>query len=115
MNGLKVLIYLNAVILFIVILIMKKALPFLKKNIIPETGDLLSGNGTAPLSQRGKELRYEVLVFGTYDKPDPKDFENRIELQLEYELTKLANKQTAYHVDYVPVGNMLVLFISYEV
>ena len=56
-----------------------------------------------------------MLAFGTYDQPDPKDFENRIELQLEYELTKLANKQTPYHVDYVSVGCMLVLFISYEV
>lgn len=115
MNNLKALVYFIVIIAFIIILIKKKALPFLKKKIEPETENLLSREGTAPLPLRGKELRYEVLAFGTYDQPDPKDFENRIELQLEYELTKLANKQTPYHVDYVSVGCMLVLFISYEV
>lgn len=115
MSGLKVLMYLIAIIIFIVILIRKKALPFLKKKTGMDTGSILPNEGTAPFPQKGKALRYEVLVFGTYDQPDPKDFENRIELQLEYELTKLANKQTPYHVDYVPVGCMLVLFISYEV
>lgn len=115
MNGLKVLIYLIAIILFTVILIKKKALPFLKKKVISGAEDPLSGEDADPFPSRGKELRYEVLAFGTYDNPDPKDFENRIELQLEYELTKLANKQIPCHVDYVSVGCMLVLFISYEV
>ena len=114
MSDLRALIYLVVVTAFIVILIRKKALPFLKKKTMPETDDLLSGNGAIPLFQRGKELRYEVLAFSTYDKPDPKDFGNRIEAQLECELTRLANKQIPYHVDYVPLNGMLVLFISYE-
>lgn len=115
MNNLKALIYFIVIIAFIVILIKKKALPFFKKKAVPDTGGLPAGKGTGSLPAQRKELRYEVLAFGTYDQPDPKDFENRIELQLEYELTKLANKQTPCHVDYVSVGCMLVLFISYEV
>lgn len=112
MGNLKVLVYLIAVIVFFVILIRKKALPFLKKNAVPEELSARTGKG---ISQREKELRYEVLAFSTYDKPDPKDFGNRVEAQLECELTRLANKQTAYHVDYISMGGMLLLFISYEV
>lgn len=109
------LIYFVVVIAFIVILIRKKALPFLKKKPVPEAGSLVSEKRPDRIPSTGKELRYEVLAFGTYDKPNPKDFGNQIEAQLECELTRLANKQIAYHVDHVSVGSMLVLFISYEV
>lgn len=115
MSNLRALIYFVVVIAFIVILIRKKALPFLKKKTTPEAASLLSEKGPGRIPFTGKELRYEVLAFSTYDKPDPKDLGNRIEAQLECELTRLANKQLAYNVDYVPMNGMLVLFISYEV
>lgn len=115
MSNQRALIYFIVITVFIIILIRKKALPFFKKKAVPDTGDLLPGKGAGRLPAQGKELRYEVLAFGTYDKPDPKDFGARIEAQLECELTRLANKQAAYHVDHVSVGGMLILFISYEV
>lgn len=115
MNDLRALIYFIVIIAFTVLLVRKKALPFFKKKAVPDTGDLPAGKGTGHLPVQGKELRYEVLAFGTYDKPDPKDFGARIEAQLECELTRLANKQADYHVDHISVGGMLVLFISYEV
>lgn len=115
MNNLKALVYFVVIIAFIIILIRKKALPFFKKKAVPDAGGLPAGKGTGHLPVQRKELRYEVLAFGTYDRPDPKDFGNRIEAQLECELTRLANKQISYHVDYISLGGMLVLFISYEV
>lgn len=109
------LVYFAIVTAFIVILIRKKALPFFRKKAVPESGACLTEKGPGRFLPAGKELRYEVLAFGTYDKPDPKDFGNRIEAQLECELTRLANKQISYQVDYVSMGGMLVLFIKYEV
>lgn len=113
MDNLKALIYLIAIIAFIIILIRKKALPFFKKKTVG-TEYTLSGKEPEVFPRRGKELRYEVLAFGTHNKPDPKDFGNQIEARLECELTRLANRQAVYRVDYVPLGSMLLLFISYE-
>lgn len=112
MGNLKALIYFLVIIVFIIILIRKKALSLFKKKTVSEESSARTVKG---IPQNGKELRYEVLAFSTYDKPDPKDFGNRVEAQLECELTRLANKQSAYHVDYISMGGMLLLFISYEV
>ena len=113
MDNLKALIYLIVITAFIVILIRKKVLPFFKKKAAGRE-TLIPEKEPESFPRRGKELRYEVLAFGTYNKPDPKDFGNQIEARLECELTRLANKQLAYRVDYVPLGSLLLLCISYE-
>lgn len=115
MSDLKTWIYFLVMTAFIVILIRKKALPFLKKKTVPETGSLLHGKGAGPLLPREKERRYEVLAFGTYDHPSPEDFGAHVEARLECELTRLADRKTACQVDPVSMGDMLILFISYEV
>lgn len=115
MDNLKALIYIVVITAFIIILIRKKALPFLKKKEKSgSAGFSVPAEKAEAFPRSGKELRYEVLAFGTYNRPDPKDFGNQIEARLECELTRLANKQVFYKVDYVPLGNMLLLFISYE-